>query len=237
MEKVLYVLWRDEGMAPGELSRQLRGPVADALFRGGARGLQVNVADDDVDGALIRLSHDGPSPDAIVGLWLDSAIEFVREECDDAIDAVAERWAAYLVTESEPLCNDANPSETGARTYGFANLAFLRRPADLEPAEWLHRWHDLHTAVAIEGQSTFRYVQHVVVRQVAGDEWPVDGIVEECFPPEALTDLKAFFGAADDDDLAARMAAMGESVSRFGADRDIDVVPTSQYVLRRVVAR
>ena len=74
VEKVLYALWRDEGMAPAELSRRLRGPVADALFRGGARGLQVNIADDDVAGALIRLAHIGPSPDALVGLWLDSVL-------------------------------------------------------------------------------------------------------------------------------------------------------------------
>ena len=58
-----------------------------------------------------------------------------------------------------------------------------------------------------------------------------DGIVEELFPPEALTDLHAFFDAVGDDEkLAKNMTAMGESTERFGASESIDVVPTSQYV-------
>jgi hypothetical protein len=60
-----------------------------------------------------------------------------------------------------------------------------------------------------------------------------DGIVEELFPPEALTDLHAFFDAVGDDEkLQRNMTAMGESTDRFGASESIDVVPTSQYVFR-----
>jgi hypothetical protein len=57
-------------------------------------------------------------------------------------------------------------------------------------------------------------------------------IVEELFPIEATTDLHAFFGAADDDDLRDRMERMVTSTSRFGANRDVDTVPTSRYVYR-----
>jgi hypothetical protein len=147
--------------------------------------------------------------------------------------AVGGWLAAYLVTESEPL-PDASPAPPGERTRGFANLAFLRRPAALERVTWLSRWQDDHTHVAIETQSTFRYVQDVVVRPLTDGAPPVDGIVEECFPIEALTDLHAFFDAVGDDDrLARNLGRMNDSVSAFGANEAIDVVPTSEYVIRR----
>jgi hypothetical protein len=60
----------------------------------------------------------------------------------------------------------------------------------------------------------------------------LNAIVEELFPIEATSDLHAFFGAADDDDLRDRMERMVASTTAFGANRDIDTVPTSRYVFR-----
>jgi hypothetical protein len=43
--------------------------------------------------------------------------------------------------------------------------------------------------------------------------------------------MHAFYGSGGDDrELISRMTQMLESVSTFGADRNIDVVPTSRYV-------
>ena len=42
--------------------------------------------------------------------------------------------------------------------------------------------------------------------------------------------LHAFFGAADDADLAYRLGKMIASTSAFGANVDIDTVPTGRYV-------
>jgi EthD domain len=233
VEKVDYVLWRPPGTTSEAFAEALLGPVADDLLRAGARGLQVNVADEAVAGALMALVHTDPQMEAVVGVWVDSAAAGLRRPIDAAV-AGAGRFAAYLVTESEPL-PDAAPPPLRERTRGFANLAFLRRPGDLDPATWLSRWQDDHTPVAIETQSTFRYVQDVVVRPLTAGAPAVDGIVEECFPIEALTDLHAFFAAApgDDDRLGRNLGRMNESVHRFGADRSIDVVPTSEYVVRR----
>ena len=233
MEKVDYVLWRPPGTTRADFAEALRGPVADAVLAGGARALQVNVADDAVAGGVMKLVHTDPQMDAVLGVWVDSAAAAPRGPFDAAV-ALAGWFAAYLVTESEPL-RDASPAAPGERTRGFASLAFLRRPPALEPATWLARWQDDHTPVAIETQSTFRYVQDVVVRPLTDGAPAVDGIVEECFPMEALTDLHAFFDAAGDDDrLARHLGRMNDSVSRFGADQSIDVVPTSEYVVRRL---
>ena len=70
------------------------------------------------------------------------------------------------------------------------------------------------------------------MRPLTPDALQLAGIVEELFPAEAITDLKAFFGAADDADLQQRLSRMVASTSAFGANENIDTVPTSRYVLR-----
>jgi hypothetical protein len=194
--------------------------------------VQVNVADGAVAGALIRMTELDPQPEAIVGVWVDSARDAARAPLDAALGAEAARLAAYVVTESEPLPNTAHPAAPGERTPGFANVALLRRPADMTPAAWLDAWQGQHTDVAIEIQSTFGYVQNAVVRAVTPDAPAIDAVVEELFPIEALTSMHAFFAADDDDELGRRLVLMGESTGRFGADRDLDVVPTSRYVMQ-----
>ena len=86
--------------------------------------------------------------------------------------------------------------------------------------------------MAIETQSIFGYTQNWVVRTLTPGAPGIAGIVEELFPAEAITDLKAFFGAADDDDLQHRLSEMIASTSAFGANENIDTVPTSRYVFR-----
>jgi hypothetical protein len=234
MEKVIYLAWRDRATAAADWSEELRGAVTDRLVAAGAAGVQVNVADDAVAGALMRLAVLDPQPEAVVGVWVDSARDAARRPLDEAVAGAAgtARTAAYLVTESVPLRNTAHPAAPGERTPGFANIALLRRPAGMTHAEWIDAWHNRHTEVADETQSTFGYVQNVVARPLSPDAPAVDGIVEELFPIEALTSLHAFFAASDDDALARNLARMTESIAGFGADRDIDVIPTSRYVMR-----
>jgi EthD domain len=233
VEKVVYVLWRDAATPVDAWSEGLRTAGVAALPSAGALGVQVNVADEAVAGALLRLTELDPQMEAAVSVWVDSARTAARRPLDDALATVpgTARVEAYLVTESEPLRNTAHRVAPGERTPGFANLAFLRRPASMSLEAWIAAWHDGHTQVAIDTQSTFGYVQNVVARRLTPDAPAVDGIVEELFPIEALTDMHAFFDAPDDDELARRMTLMTESTARFGADRTLDVVPTSRYVL------
>jgi hypothetical protein len=154
------------------------------------------------------------------GEQMAAALALLEAECD--------QLAAYLVTESVPLKPPV--TEAGSRTAGLANIALLRRPAGLDQASWLTRWQRDHTPVAIETQSTFGYTQNWVVRTLTPDAPGIAGIVEELFPHEAITDLKAFFGAADDDDLQHRLGRMVASTTAFGANENIDTVPTSRYV-------
>jgi hypothetical protein len=228
MEKVIVLLRddeRDDGWCEG-----LRGPVADEILAMGVAGLSVNVRDDAVRTSLMTLTTLAPPVVAVMSLWTDQSY---GQQVRDAVALLTEQCqmaAAYLVTESTPLPPPA--TERGQRTAGLANIALLRRPANLDRDSWLARWQLDHTPVAIETQSTFGYTQNAVWRTLTPDAPPIDGIVEELFPAAAISDLHAFFGAADDDDLQHRMSRMIASTSAFGANENIDTVPTSRYVLR-----
>ncbi len=227
MEKVIAVLMaadRDE-----DWCQRQRGPVADAILSLGVPGLAVNVRDDAVRHSLMTLTTLDPPVAAVVSIWtqqcygdqIAAVLRLLEAECD--------QLAAYLVTESVPL---PAPLKLRSRTTGLANLALLRRPEKLDQASWLDRWQHDHTPVAIETQSIFGYTQNTVVRALTPDAPALAGIVEELFPAEAISDLKAFFGAFDDADLQQRLSRMVASTSAFGANENIDTVPTSRYVLK-----
>ncbi|MFV8051750.1 hypothetical protein [Mycobacterium sp. 48b] len=226
MEKVIVLL--RGAHSDQRWCERLRTVVADQLLALGLPGLAVNVRDDAVRDSLMTLTTLDPPVVAVVSLWVQ---QYYGEQADRALEVLAaecDSLAAYLVTESVPMT--APPTAAGERTDGLANIALLRRPADLEEATWLHRWHIDHTSVAIETQDTFGYTQNTVVRALTEDAPAIDGIVEELFRQEAVSDLYAFFGAADDDDLADRMRKMVASTDAFGASSNIDTVPTSRYV-------
>jgi hypothetical protein len=231
VEKVIITLRRAD--ADATWCEAMRTTVAADLLDTGVAGLAVNVRDDVVRDSLMTLTTLDPPVIGFVTLWtqqsygpqVDAAIARLARECE-GLGAVS----AYLVTESVPL--PAPATAPGQRTAGLANIALLRRPADMDETTWLKRWHIDHTPVAIETQATFGYTQNTVVRALTPDAPSLSAIVEELFPLEAVSDLHAFFGAADDDDLRDRMERMVASTSAFGANRDIDTVPTSRYVFR-----
>ena len=113
----------------------------------------------------------------------------------------------------------------------LANIAVLRRPEELSREQWIHHWLVDHTPVAKATQATFGYVQNVVVRPVTPDAPRIDAMVEELFPTAGMTDMHAFYGSGGDDtELNDRFTRLMTSVARFGADRDLDLVPSSRYV-------
>ncbi|MCV7413262.1 hypothetical protein AWC05_10560 [Mycobacterium florentinum] len=228
MEKVIAVL-RTADFDDDWCARQ-RGPIADALLDLGLPGLAINVRDAAVRHSLMTLTTMDPPAGAVVSMWTQQCYGEQMTAALKLLEAECEQVAAYLVTESVPLATPGG--EPGSRTEGFANIALLRRPAELDEATWLNRWQLNQTSVAIETQATFGYTQNWVVRTLTPDAPGIAAIVEELFPIEAVTDLKAFFGAADDDDLQDRLGRMVASTTAFGANENIDTVPTSRYVFK-----
>lgn len=238
MEKIIYTLWRSPHDSVDTFSQHLRGGVAEQLFTLGARGLQVNVADADVAPASgLRQENNRPLPDATLSLWADSANSDVRRPFDDVLKAVSSRMAAYLVCESVVIRNTRFPAHPGQRTHGFSQMAFLSCPPRLTRDAWLDTWRNHHTRVAIDTQDNFLYVQNLVVRALTHGAAPVDAIVEEAFPPAAMTDPMAFFDAPGDEaKFQQNLAAMMDSCSRFIDFDKLDVLPTSQYLLKTATA-
>ncbi|MET8425723.1 hypothetical protein [Nocardia sp. NPDC004860] len=217
--KLMYVLW---GAGLGE---RLRGEELRKELAGvGVTAYQVNVRDADVEAAQVKhTTYDAPI-DAIVSVWTEGEHAAVTNVLRTAADDVN----GWVVDERRPI--EPPVIEDGVRTDALANIAILRIPEDLTREEWLHRWHVLHTPVAIETQDTFGYVQNTVTEAITGGK-RVDALVEELFPMAAMTSAHAFYGSGGDDaELQRRVTAMMESVVRFGAHLNLDLVPTSRYV-------
>jgi hypothetical protein len=230
MEKVVYLLMGPSGAGRGGLAEALRGPVAGALKKAGARSIQVNVADAHI-GTPFAAPPDPELPvlDAAVSMWVDTA-EGSRTGAE--LPPVGEaRWYGYLVCEAEPLPNTTRPPGAGGRVPGFAQLVALTKPDRLTWSEWRRAWQGAHTSVAINTQSSFRYVQNVVLRPLTSGAPRFAAVVEECFPIEAARDLNVFFDAVGDDAKRDRhMAAMSESCDRF-MDDVTAIAWTAEYLI------
>ncbi len=216
--KLMYALW---GSGPAQA---LRSPGLRArLARAGATALQVNLVDDDVSAAALRLSTYAEPVAAVVSVWTGGEHEPVTAE----LAAAGDRLEGWIVDERIPTTPP--PTADGVRCDALANIAFLRIPPEMTREQWLWYWHEVHTTIAIETQATFGYLQNTVVSAITPGR-RVDGLVEELFPMAAMTDQHAFWGSGGDEaELRRRVARMMSSIDAFGANRDIDVVPTSRY--------
>lgn len=233
MEKLIYALWKPEDMPREAFNEQLLNAVAEAL-RPQVLGLRINVQDDIVAGGTSpRFVVTQPQMEAVVQLWVASAYPPARAPIERVLAALASRVEGWLVSESTPLANDSHPTRPGARTEGFAQVVFFERPETLDFDSWRRNWQDDHTAVAIETQTNFEYVQNLVVRPLTPGAPPFAAIVEECFPLAALEDAALYFDAVGDPARQeANYARMMASCARFMGPAGGDCIPTSQYDIK-----
>ena len=232
MEKLVYAFWRGPESAVS-LSERFRVQVAPAMQALGAERLQFNVADfADLSGALVNFSlqNTRPAPDGIVSFWLTSA--FRRAPLERLLSGAFARIAGYEVAESTILPNVLHQPRVGERTFGFSQVTFLQIPPRLTYEDWRRVWFEEHTPVGIDTQANFLYVHNVVVMPLTQGAPPFRGIVEECFPPEALRDSQAFYNAVGDEARhQSHQQRMMASCAKFIDFDRIDVIATSEYRL------
>ena len=162
MEKLVYVLWKPERETSEAFSQTLRGALSARLSSLGAHRLQVNVVDDAVaPGRVLHQENVRPGPSALVSFWLNSS--HIRAPYEEAIRAAAPRIAGYAVTESTVL-PVREPTEDGARSQGFAQIALIAQPPRLTREAFLDVWLNSHTQVGVDTQSNFYYCQNIVNR-------------------------------------------------------------------------
>lgn len=198
--------------------------IRDALRAAGATAIQVNVDDADVADAL-RFGPAEPVA-ALVSVWTEgAAADIVRQVSEVTGDP---HLHAYRVTERVRL--DPAPTPDGVRSAVMAQVALLRRPEDMSPEAYRDYWMLTHTAIAIRTQNTSAYIQNIVEEVLTPGAPPLSAIVEEHFPMAAMSDPHEFYGSRGDDaEMARRMTELMSSVAAFGADRGLDLVPTSRY--------
>ncbi len=219
--KVIFALWGDQ---VGEALHSQH--LHDELAAAGVSRLQVNVDDAPVAEAM-RIPSEAPI-NALATIWAPSDPDVVASVVA-VLSTVADRVAGWRVDERRPL--DAEETWDGSRLDALANVAILRRPADMNAETWRHRWLVDHTTIAVETQGTFGYIQNLVLDSVTEDSPVVHAIVEELFPSAGITDMHAFYGSGGDDaELEARLTRLMASVGRFGADQGLDLVPSSRYL-------
>ncbi|WP_374527055.1 hypothetical protein [Novosphingobium sp.] len=231
MEKLICLLWREDGADRDAFNARVLSELPGALAAAGVSGIRINLEDEiAARGAHLRQSRGGVQHDGVVQFWLPSANALFRAAIDAALAAVCARWTGWVVAESTIIPNTLHPARAGQRTAGWAQLAFLVVPPGMSHADWLCCWQDDHTRVAIETQANFEYVQNLVVRPVIDDAPPYVAIVEECFPEAALTDPFVFFDAVGDPArFKVNLDRMMTSCDRFIVRGSIDVIPTGQY--------
>jgi hypothetical protein len=234
MEKLLYPLWKPAALSGDDFREVLLHQLAPKLGRlEGVHSLRLCVADSAVEAAAgRRIESHAPVPDAMLSLWVDFAGAAARWE--PLIDDHVDRKCTYLVAEAEPLVNqELHPSKSGERVYGMCHVVFMSSPATMDRQEWLALWKDSHSQIAIDTQSTFGYRQNLVVRRLSEDAVPCHAIVEENFPPEAMTSDHAFYATGGDEALLKKnMSAMIQSCARFIDFEKIDVIPMSEYLIK-----
>lgn len=228
MEKLMYVAVLPEPEL-ADLRDRLHAQVLPALrAMQGVRSVMLGIADEHVAAAAgKRLATSLPAADAVLSLWVDTVADKAGWEAE--LKACGGTWHGYLVTESEPLRDDMTPQPDG-RVPGMLQTVLLQRPPRLSESQWLAVWQGSHTAVALRTQSTFAYRQNVVVRALTESAPPVNAIVEESFPAQAMTSDHAFYDAgADDGLLQQRVSEMMESCARFIDFDSISVAPLTEY--------
>lgn len=234
MEKLLYVLWRPLDSTPEQFRGELLERSSHLFLEMGARAVSVNVSDDQSAFAdHLRITQLETSPSATLSLWLDTHL--ARGPFEHELAGASARLAGYLVLESVPIVNTEHPVDGAGRIPGLCTVAFLQKPAHMDYEHWRDRWQNHHTHVAIETQSTFLYIQNVVVRALVPDAPPWTAIVEECFPKEAATDPMVFYDArGSDEKLRANQRRMFESCQTFIDFPTLESHPMSSYVVKAV---
>jgi hypothetical protein len=228
MEKLIYLLWNDAATAAEAFNARLLGPVRDALAHGKAERLQINVVDSAVTpGASLRLENLRPMPSALVSFWLNAA--HARAPHEAVLEGAASRIAGYAVSEATVL-PIAEPQTDGVRTNGFSQIAVFRKLPGITWEGFLQIWMRDQTKVGPETQQTFYYSQNIVIRALTNGAPPFDGIVEECYPIEALTDHMVYWRAdGSEETFRANLKRELDNVARFIDSDSTAAFVTSQY--------
>lgn len=233
MEKVMVPLWKGENIAAEDFRQQLLGELSDTLLADpSVLSLKLCIVDDFVaPAAAYRMqSIMTPAWDACVIAWCHAADNILAHRA--ALDNSCDHFHAYIVSESDRLPVDYSALQRGDKSDGMNEIVALQKPDWLAREEWIRIWHESHTQIAIDTQSTYGYRQNIVSRALTPDAPGVDAFIEENFPEKAIHSRLGFYDVDTEEEKQQREQAMIESCARFIDFEKIDCTPTSEYILK-----
>jgi len=186
------------------------------------------VVDDAVAaGAKMRFETLKPMPCAMVSFWLNAA--HAKAPYEAVLQDAAPRIAGYAVSESVVL-PIADPTPDGVRIRGFSQIALFQKLPGITREGFLHIWMKDQTVVGPETQDTFYYGQNIVIRALTPGAPPLDGIVDECYPIEAMTDHLVYWKAnGSEETYKANLKREMDNVARFLDGDSVSAFISSTY--------
>ena len=225
MEKLVYLLHPEASVAAAVVRDGLLQEAVPGMRAESAERISVNLFDEAVEqGTAVVISHSDPPIRAAVTFWLENSDD--RAGCEALLSAQAAQLAGYLVVESRPVIHHP---PIGERAPGYNLVSRIFKRPDISDASFIQRWNHEHREVALATQSTFSYVRNAVVRTLTADAPACDGIVEESFPIEALTDPHAWYNCDSEEEYQRRLARMMDSVMAFLDLEPLESIPMSEY--------
>lgn len=227
MEKLVYLISKELDVPGHTLREGLLERVIPVLRESGGQNISLNVQDEDVAaGDGVRISTSEPPIRAMISFWLENSDD--RQAAEEVLLAESEGLAGYLVAESRPMVYDPTPGE---RSRGANLVTRIHKKADISDEEFTERWTVEHRKVAVETQSTFAYVRNAVLRTLVPGTPECDGIVEESFPIEALSNPHVWYDCDNEDEYRRRLQRMMDSVNAFLDLGRLESIPMSEYRL------
>src|SRR5215217_6755752 len=126
----MYAVWGATDLFAPDLHAALAGA--------GATRLVVEVDDEHVADAQLRLSTYADPVHALVSVWTDGD----PDDVTSVLRGRADQLAGWVVDERLPL--PPPTSEQGRRDEALVNVALLRIPAGMSRKTWLDRWLNHH---------------------------------------------------------------------------------------------
>lgn len=188
-----------------KLQYLLRGPATESVgaFRERALSCGARLLASGPAGLKLTFTAEDPPRFSVMPFRRDRlALVSLRDEAP--LGEAVLRWnavmssegaaAGYHVEESTPRAYTRDWPD-GTDTPGGGMLTLLHRRAGLSDAEFLRRWHEGHSPLALEIHPLWNYVRNVVAAPVLPGSPPLCGLVEEqCRTREELLDPARFFG-------------------------------------------
>jgi len=221
MEKLVYLLWKDDGTEVERVREALLQSQRARLLERTRGNFTVLVAD---VAEHLRAPLEPPLA-AAVSFWLDSVDQ--RGAVEEILRQATPSLAGYLVTESVPRDYAHRTWADGERSPGVTMIALIRRPERLSYEDFIAHWHGSHTPKSLQIHPLTRYIRNVVARPLTPGAPRYEGIVPESFESvEHFFDPRLLYGSKEN------KALMEADMAAFLDVAEVHWTMVNEYILR-----